>query len=94
VNFVLRERFLDGCRCASPEDQAAVIKVLGELRAALHDPQRRAGIGLRKLHPTRLWEVRIGLKLRALFRQEGEDAIFMLLGTHDEVQRFLRNCAD
>lgn len=38
MNFILRERFIEGCRRATPEEQTAFIKILGELRAALHDP--------------------------------------------------------
>ena len=94
MNIILRGKFVQRCRSASPAEQLAVLDVLGELRTVLHDPQRRAGLGLRKLHPGQLWEVRIGLHLLCLFRIEAEDAIFMFLGTHDEVQRFLRSYRD
>jgi len=48
-------------------------------------------LGLRKLHPFELWEVRVGLKLRALFFHKNDSALFVFLGTHDEVQAFLRH---
>jgi len=48
------------------------------------------GTGLRKL-PNGVWELRVGLALRALFHLEKEEATFLFLGTHDEVRRFLRN---
>jgi len=35
--------------------------------AALSNPRQYTGLGLRKPHPSELWEVRIGLKLRVLF---------------------------
>jgi hypothetical protein len=48
-------------------------------------------LGIRKLHPFELWELRAGLKLRALFFHRNDSAIFVFLGTHDEVQAFLRH---
>jgi hypothetical protein len=48
-------------------------------------------VGLRKLHPFDLWEVRLGLKLRALFFHRDDSAVFVFVGAHDEVQDFLRH---
>jgi hypothetical protein len=48
-------------------------------------------MGRRKLNPHPIWEARLGLKMRAVFRLEDDQVIFVFLGTHDEVQRFLRN---
>jgi hypothetical protein len=48
-------------------------------------------MGLRKLHPFALWEVRAGLTLRALFFHSNDSATFVCLGTHDQVQAFLRH---
>jgi hypothetical protein len=48
-------------------------------------------LGIRKVHPFDLWELRVGLKLRALFFHRNDAAIFVFLGTHDEVQAFLRH---
>jgi hypothetical protein len=60
-----------------------------DLETALANPQEHRG--LRKLHPTGIWEIRIGLSLRALFRLSRDEAVFAFLGTHDEVRRFLRD---
>ena len=48
------------------------------------------GLGLRKLHPSGVWEVRVGLSLRALFVLSKNEAVLLFLGAHDEVKRFLR----
>jgi len=61
-----------------------------DLETALANPQEHRGLGLRKLHPTGVWEIRIGLSWRALFRLLEDEAVFVVLGTHDEVRRFLR----
>ncbi len=89
VSFL--DRFLRQLRAARPQDRAAVLDALLDLEAAFANPARHSGLGLRKLHPTDLWEVRIGLSLRVLFRLSQDEAIFVFLGTHDDVKRFLRN---
>ncbi len=91
MNIILRESFLQGCRRITADDRSSLLRVFLDLRAALSDPHRHSGLGMRKLSQRGLWEVRIGLDLRALFRIEAESAIFMFLGSHDEVRRFLRS---
>ena len=91
MTIVLRESFLRTSRGLSAEERSALMQILVDLRATLSDPARHAGLGLRKLNPHPGWEVRLGLKTRALFRQEDDQIIFMFAGSHDEVVRFLRN---
>lgn len=54
-------------------------------------PHVHAGLGLRKIHPAGLFEVRVGLGLRLVFDLQHETARFIRVGTHDEVKRFLRS---
>jgi len=84
------ERFRKQCRSASRWDQASILEVLLDLETALSNPQEHRGVGLRKLHPAGIWEVRVGLSLRALFYLAKDEAVFAFLGTHDEVKRFLK----
>jgi hypothetical protein len=48
-------------------------------------------LGLAEAHPAGLWEMRAGLSLRAIFRLDKDEAIFLFLGNHDEVKRFLNS---
>ena len=89
VSFL--DRFLRQLRATRTQDRAAVLDALLDLEAALANPARHSGLGLRKLHPTDLWEVRIGLALRVLFRLSRDEAIFVFLGNHDDVKRFLKS---
>lgn len=84
------DRFRRACRSLPPPDQAAVLRMLLELQSALAKPHEHSGLGLRKLHPSGIWEARIGLSLRVLFRLAADEAILLFLGTHDEVKRFVR----
>ena len=47
------------------------------------------GIGLKRLRGD-FWEVRKGLKVRLLFRWNGDCVEFVLAGNHDDVHRFLK----
>ena len=91
MKIVLEEEFLRRIRGASAEERSAVLEIVANLRGALSNPQQHTGLGIRKLNPFGLWEVRIGLKLRALFFHRADSATFVFLGTHDEVQAFLRH---
>jgi mRNA-degrading endonuclease YafQ of YafQ-DinJ toxin-antitoxin module len=83
------DRFRRQCKAAFSQDKAAILKILLDLELSLTSPQEHTGLGLRKLHPAGYWEVRAGLSLRAIFRLDKDEAIFVFLGNHDEVKRFL-----
>lgn len=53
------------------------------------DAKLHKGIGLKRLRGN-FWEVRKGLKTRILFRWDGDLVEFILVGNHDDVQRFLK----
>jgi hypothetical protein len=89
LNLSFLDRFRRQCRAASSQDRAAILKLILDLEIALSNPQEHAGLGLRKLHPAGLWEMRAGLSLRAIFRLDKDGAVFVFLGNHDEVKRFL-----
>ena len=90
MKISLLERFRRACRALPPHDQAAVLRMLLELERGLANPREHTGLGLRKLHPEGIWEVRVGLSLRALFRLAEDEVILLFLGTHEEVKRFVR----
>ena len=50
---------------------------------------RPLGLGLRKLRGD-YWEIRVGLDLRVLFLLEGSAATFIVVGSHDDIQRRIR----
>jgi len=83
------DKFRRQCKAASSQDRAAILKALLDLELTLTSPQEHSGLSLRKLHPDGYWEIRAGLSLRVLFRLDKDEAIFVFLGNHDEVKRFL-----
>jgi len=72
------------------ERRPAVFEAVLALDKALGYPHLHAGLGLRKLHPVGIWEVRLGLGLRMVFTVDEEAITLVMVGTHDEVRRYLR----
>ena len=75
---------------ALPREQCAdvVLKLL-ELGDAFGKPHAHSGLGIRKLRAD-LFECRVGLSLRILFRASPGALILRFIGSHDEVQKYLR----
>ena len=70
-------------------DQELVDHALRQLAAYLETRHASVGLGVKKLGPG-LYEVRAGLALRFVYVEEGPRIVVALLGTHDDVRRFLR----
>jgi hypothetical protein len=68
--------------------QDEVLEAIPSLAAAFGKPH--AHLGLRKLGG-RVYEFRVGLKLRIVFRHDADTLFLLLIGTHDEVRRFIRS---
>ena len=76
-------------RALPRRERADVVVKLLELGEVFGQPHQHAGIGIRKLRAD-LFECRVGLALRVLFRASPDALIIRLVGTHDVVQRYLR----
>ena len=70
-------------------DQQLVDHTLLQLAQYLETRHAAVGLGVKKLGPG-LFEVRVGLALRIVYVEEGAQIVRALLGSHDEVRRFLR----
>ena len=76
------------------EKQQLVLKALEVLASYFQSGQAPYGLRIRKLYargPRKTFEARVSIDLRLVWVQTAEEAIFALLGDHDEVQRFLKN---
>jgi mRNA-degrading endonuclease YafQ of YafQ-DinJ toxin-antitoxin module len=54
------------------------------------DPHTHAGLGLRKLHRSGIWEARVGLGLRLVFGLQPDLLALARVGSHEDVRRFLK----
>lgn len=90
MKVVLAEAFQRDVRNVSETHRPAVLDTILSLPRALGDPHAHAGLGLRKLHPSGIWEARVGLGLRLVFTLEADRLTLVRVGTHDEIRRYLR----
>lgn len=77
-------------RAITPPGQERVEKSLRKLVTALETRTFPPGLGLKKLR-LGLWEIRAGLLDRIVFRRAGDTVEFLIVGTHDEIKRFLKH---
>jgi hypothetical protein len=75
---------------ALPKEQCVdVVLTLLKLADAFGKPDEHSGLGIRKLRSD-LFECRVGLSLRILFRASQDGIILRFIGNHDEVRKYLR----
>lgn len=90
MDLILSERFLRDAAAIPKDARPALWEILIALPAAIKDPHRHSGLGLRKLHRSGIFEVRIDLRLRVIFGFHKDTIYLRRIGNHDDVQRYLR----
>jgi len=90
VKVTLTEKAQSELRALDPSQRVPVLHALLALPAALGQPHLHAGLGMRKVHRSGVWEARVGLGLRIVFLRSPNELILATVGTHDHVRRFLR----
>lgn len=90
MKFALTERFQRDVRALTIAQRDTVFEVLLCLPRAIGDPHLHAGIGIRKLHRSGIWEARLGLGLRLVFGLEPGLLTLVRVGSHDEIRRYLK----
>jgi mRNA-degrading endonuclease YafQ of YafQ-DinJ toxin-antitoxin module len=91
VKIALTERFQRDVRDLQEHQRAEVLEVLLALPRAVGQPHVHAGLGIRKVHPSGIWEARMGLGLRMVFTLEPGILTLVRVGTHEDVRRYLRD---
>ena len=90
MRVALAEGFQRDVRKLSEPQRLAVFDALLALPRALGDPHVHAGLGIRTLHASGIWEARAGLGLRIVFAVEPGLLTVVRVGSHDDIRRFLR----
>jgi mRNA-degrading endonuclease YafQ of YafQ-DinJ toxin-antitoxin module len=90
MRIALAERFQRDATGLRPDQRAALFEALLALPRIMGQPHLHHGVGLRKLHPSGIWEARVGLGLRLVFTLAAGTLTLVRVGPHDEVRRFLR----
>ena len=90
MKVALAESFQRDVRTLHDDQRAAVFDSILALPRAVGEPHQHAGLGIRKLHHSGIWEARVGLGLRLVFTIRSELLTLVRVGTHDDVRRYLR----
>ena len=90
MNLHLSAQFLADLERLEPRERSRVLDALLALPAAFRHPHQHSGLGIRKIHPSGVWEGRAGLGLRILFVLKSNTIFAEAVGDHDHVQRYLR----
>lgn len=86
----LNPRFHAGLERLSHAEIARVEAALQVIPDSFGRPHVHSGISIRRLRKN-VFECRVGLKLRLLFRENAGALEFFLVGDHDEVKAWLRH---
>ncbi|HLQ46825.1 MAG TPA: hypothetical protein VK137_18920 [Planctomycetaceae bacterium] len=86
MTISLHRQFIDQVLKPPTAVRAVIFDAVLLVPDALQNPSKHTGLGLRKLHRSGIWKVRIGLGLRALLQLQPDQTIFRFLGTHDEMR--------
>jgi mRNA-degrading endonuclease RelE of RelBE toxin-antitoxin system len=73
----------------SPSDQEKIRGALKEFLTAIHAGQIPLGFGFKKINGDK-YEIRAGLKIRILMKQEGDLLICHVVGNHETIRQYLR----
>jgi mRNA-degrading endonuclease YafQ of YafQ-DinJ toxin-antitoxin module len=90
MKIVLTERFQRDVASLAEAKLAGVLQSILSLPKAMGEPHRHSGLGIRKIHRSGVWEARVGLGLRLVFTFEEQVLTVVRVGTHDDVQKYLR----
>lgn len=78
----------------SNEKQTLALKALEAIDLYLKSGQAPYGLRIKKLYESgfaKTFEARVSIDLRIVWVQTKEEIIFSLMGTHDDVRRFIKN---
>ena len=90
MRLTLTEKFQKDCGTLSKSQREQLFAVMLKLPQAMRDSHRHTGVGLRKLHPSGIFEARLGLGLRLLFAYKSQEIILHRIGNHDQIKKYLK----
>ena len=89
LTLVPSAAFQRALRKLPPADQRTVLEALLNLPEAFGQPHVHHGLGIRPLRK-RVYEVRVGLRLRVGFTVVGSSLLIQTIGNHDHIRAWLK----
>jgi hypothetical protein len=85
----LTEAFRVRARAYPRVTRGKIGRALQQLERDFGQPHLHRGLGIRKLSGS-FFEVRVGLDLRLVFQNRAQSLVMVMVGSHDDVRKFLR----
>ena len=89
-SVLLSPRFYAALKKLSDADFSRAEAALQAIPDCFGHPHAHGGISIRRLRKN-IFECRAGLKVRLLFRQNGEALEFFFVGNHNDVRRVIQD---
>ncbi|MDP2211202.1 MAG: hypothetical protein Q8J63_05640 [Candidatus Aquicultor sp.] len=89
MNYEYKPSFERMFKKLEPGAKIRVVDAIFSLIDFFETGQRTVGLGLKQLRGD-FWEIRVDLKIRVLFVFESDTVSFIIVGTHDDISKFLR----
>ena len=94
TEFLYKKRFLNAFESLPNDDKDLVREAVREVRAYYETNKGSYGLRIKKLYEGvsgKVFEARLNLSIRLIWVEHKGLVAFALLGSHDEVRRYLRN---
>ncbi|MBF0478389.1 MAG: hypothetical protein HQL26_02800 [Candidatus Omnitrophica bacterium] len=88
-NIIILPSFERDLKKLPSVDRGKVVKSLGQFNEFIASGNFSQGLGLKKINHDK-YEFRVDIRLRIVFKQMGQDIYLVLVGSHDEVKKYLR----
>ncbi len=78
----------------SGQDQILATKTVHALKSYFHGHEAAHGLRIKKIHSksgTESYEARINLSLRLVWIETSNQILLCMIGSHDEVRKFIKN---
>ncbi|MBI3996845.1 MAG: hypothetical protein HY352_04230 [Candidatus Omnitrophica bacterium] len=94
MQYLYTKRYLKRFDRFPRQEQLLLLEADHQIRTYYSTRQAPHGLGLKLLHTAgsnKVLEARVSLSIRLLWAERGNQVSFLLVGSHDEVKRYLRS---
>ena len=94
TNYRFKPAFQKAFEHLTKEKQLLALKALEALDQYFKEAKAPYGLRIKKLYDggtQKTFEARVSIDIRIVWVQTKEEIVFTLLGTHDDVRRFIKN---
>lgn len=94
MRFVYKARYLSRFDRFLRHDQLLILETDRQIRTYYTTRQAPVGLGIRRLYASsagKVFEARVSRAIRIVWAERDDAVSFILVGLHDDVQRYLRS---